>query len=224
VPFGLAVADLFAGAHLVQGILACLVRRGITGQGARVEVSLMESALDFQFEVITTHLNDGGNLPRRSAVNNAHAYLGAPYGIYETADGYLALAMGSVALLGQLLACPELLDYTDPQRYFTERDEIKAILAGHLRKQTTAHWLSILEPADIWCSDVLTWRQLLDHEAFRVLDFVQEVTRGDGVRLRTTRCPLRIDGEIYKSPRAAPRLGHHNEAILAEVHQAKVSK
>src|SRR5260370_39177169 len=85
VPFGLAVADLFTGAHLVQGILACLVRKGITGKGGRIEVSLMESILDFQFEVLSTHLNDGGKLPRRSAVNNAHAYLGAPYGIYETA-------------------------------------------------------------------------------------------------------------------------------------------
>ncbi len=45
IPLGLSVADLFAGAHLVQGILACLVRRGITGHGGRVEDSLMESIL-----------------------------------------------------------------------------------------------------------------------------------------------------------------------------------
>jgi CoA:oxalate CoA-transferase len=221
VPFGLAIADLFAGAHLVQGILACLVRRGVTGRGGKVEVSLMESVLDFQFEVITTHLNDGGQLPRRSAVNNAHAYLGAPYGIYKTADGFLALAMGSVTRLGDLLSCPELLEYTDTKRYFTERDEIKAILARHLETQSTAHWLAILEPADVWCADVLNWRQLLDHEAFRVLDFIQEVTRRDGVSLRTTRCPIRIDGEIYKAPKGAPSLGQDTAAILAELQAAK---
>jgi crotonobetainyl-CoA:carnitine CoA-transferase CaiB-like acyl-CoA transferase len=82
VPFGLAVADMFAGAHLVQGILAALVRRGVTGKGGRVEVSLLESTLDLQFEVLSTFLNDGGKQPVRSSVNNAHAYLGAPYGIY----------------------------------------------------------------------------------------------------------------------------------------------
>ena len=213
VPFGLAIADMFAGAHLVQGILACLVRRGITGLGGLVEVSLMESVLDFQFEVLTTHLNDGGLLPQRSEVNNAHAYLGAPYGIYKTSDGYLALAMGSVTRLGELLGCPELLAYTDSKRYFTERDSIKAILARHLETGTTAHWLSILEPADVWCADVFTWRQLMDHEAFRVLDFIQEAGRG----LRTTRCPIRIDGEIYKSPKGAPRIGEHTSAILAEL-------
>ena len=103
VPFGLAVADMMAGAHLVQGILALLIRRGITNRGGKVEVSLLESTLDLQFEVLTTYLNDGGQLPQRSAVNNAHAYLGAPYGIYATSDGYLALAMGSITRLGELL-------------------------------------------------------------------------------------------------------------------------
>lgn len=73
VPCGLALADIMTGAHLAQGILACLVRRGVTGEGGLVEVSLLESMLDFQFEVLTTHLNDGGQSPKRSAINNAHA-------------------------------------------------------------------------------------------------------------------------------------------------------
>jgi crotonobetainyl-CoA:carnitine CoA-transferase CaiB-like acyl-CoA transferase len=114
VPMGLSVADMFAAAHAVQGILACLVRRGVNGQGGHVEVSLLESILDFQFEVITTHLNDGGRVPQRSSVRNAHAYLGAPYGIYETSDGYIAIAMGSVPRLGELLGCPALCAYIEP--------------------------------------------------------------------------------------------------------------
>jgi CoA:oxalate CoA-transferase len=216
VPFGLAVADLFAGAHLVQGILACLIRRGITGVGGKVETSLLESILDFQFEVLTTHLNDGGQLPQRSAINNAHAYLGAPYGIYSTADGYLALAMGSVTRLGELLNCPALLAYSDPKLLFDRRDEIKGILVDHLKTQTTAHWLSILELADVWCSDVYTWPKLFQDEAFQVLDMIQEVSRRSGVSLRTTRCPIRIDGEILKSACGAPLLGEHTEQIVRE--------
>ena len=72
-PMGLAVCDLAASAHLVQGILACLVRRGVTGLGGKVEVSLLESILDLQFELTSTFLNDGGKLPERSTVNNGHA-------------------------------------------------------------------------------------------------------------------------------------------------------
>jgi CoA:oxalate CoA-transferase len=220
VPFGLAVADMMAGAHLVQGLLAALVRRGVTGIGGKVEVSLLESILDLQFEVLTSYLNDGGKPPQRSAVNNAHAYLGAPYGIYTTADGYLALAMGSILRLGELLDCPALATYTDPASLFDQRDEIKSILVHHLKHQTTQHWLSILEPADIWCADVLTWDSLFAHEAFRSLDMIQTVVRESdsqsGTTMRTTRCPIRIDGELLTSSLPAPRIGEHNQLITEE--------
>jgi crotonobetainyl-CoA:carnitine CoA-transferase CaiB-like acyl-CoA transferase len=217
VPFGLAVSDMMAGAHLVQGILACLVRRGIRGRGAHVEVSLLESTLDLQFEVLTTYLNDGGKLPHRSAINNAHAYLGAPYGIYKTADGYIALAMQPIIRLGELLGCTPLLRYTDPKALFDQRDEIKTILVEHLKLQPTAHWLGILEPADVWCADVFNWDRLFHHEAFQALDMVQNVGSGTSRSMRTTRCPIRIDGDQLTSPRGAPRIGEHNDAITTEL-------
>lgn len=216
-PFGLAVVDLYTGAHLVQGILACLVRRGVTGEGGLVQVSLLESILDFQFEVLTTHLNDGGKLPQRSRVNNAHAYLAAPYGIYETADGYIALAMGSITQLGDLLGCPSLLEYTDAKTWFTKRDEIKQILVDHLKTKPTQHWLDILEPEDIWCADVLGWDRLLAHEGFQVLDMVQDVYRSEDISLKTLRCPIRIDGEILKDAKGAPRIGEDTDTILEDL-------
>ena len=217
MPFGLATADMLAGAHLVQGVLACLVRRGLTGEGGLVEVSLLESVLDYQFEVLTTYLNDGGKLPQRSAFNSAHAYLGAPYGIYETADGYLALAMGSIPRLGQLLGCAgALAAYENPKLWFDKRDEIKRILAAHLKTQTTRHWLEILEPADVWCADVYTWPRLMQHEGFQVLDMIQKVSRSNGASLKTTRCPIRIDGEIYKSEKGSPQIGENTEDIKSE--------
>ena len=85
VPFGLAVGDMLAGSVLAQGMLAALVRRGVTGKGGHVETSLLEALVDFQFEVLTTHLNDGRRPPARSGFRSAHAYLAAPYGVYPTA-------------------------------------------------------------------------------------------------------------------------------------------
>ena len=215
VPFGLAVVDLFAGAHLVQGILAALVRRSLRGIGGKVEVSLLESILDAQFEVLTTYLNNGNQLPQRSPVNNAHAFLGAPYGIYATANGFLALAMGPVGRLGQLLDSAELLSCGDKD-IFEKREEIKQILGGILRRQTSEHWLAVLEPADVWCSEVLDWNQLFAHEGFKTLEMVQRVSRGDGVELETTRCPIRLDGNILNSGKGAPRLGADTEQIRKE--------
>jgi len=217
VPFGLSVADMAAGAHLVQGILACLVRRGVTGEGGLVEVSLLESALDLQFEVLTTHLNDGGKLPERSSVNNANAYLAAPYGIYRTSDGYIALAMGSVTELGKLLQCPGLGAFPEPKSWFSRRDEIKRILADHLLTRTSREWLTALEKAGYWCSDVLSWRELLATEAYAALDWEQEVVRSGAVALRTSRCPIRVDGEVLKSSKGSPRIGEDTKRIREEL-------
>jgi CoA:oxalate CoA-transferase len=216
-PFGLAVADMMAGAHLAQGILACLVRRGVTGRGGLVEASLLESVLDLQFEVLTTHLNDGGKPPARSAVNNAHAYLAAPYGIYRTADGWLALAMTPIPRLGELLGCPALLAYAEPASWFDRRDEIKAILADHLAARSTDDWLALLEPGDVWCADVLTWPRLLAHGGFQALGMTQRVARANGAALETTRCPIRIDGGLLTAARGAPRVGEDTAAIRREL-------
>jgi crotonobetainyl-CoA:carnitine CoA-transferase CaiB-like acyl-CoA transferase len=216
IAFGLAVADMFAAQHLVQGILACLVRRGKTGRGGRVEVSLLESVVDLQFEVITTHLNDGGQLPARGRANSAHAYLAAPYGIYQTADGYLAIAMNPVPRLGELLNLSQLCQFIDRDSWFEHRDQIRDALAQLLRTKSTRHWLKILEPADIWCAEVLSWRDLVRHEAFESLKVTQYIARDGGARLLTTRCPIRIDGEILASSTPAPRIGEHGALVCSE--------
>ncbi len=217
VPFGLAIADMLAGAAACQAVLAGLVRRGISGQGMHVETSLMEALVDFQFEVLTTYLNDGNRRPRRSDFRSAHAYLSAPYGIYPTADGFLAIAMTPIPKLADLLAMPELGAYRDdPKSWFDKRDDIKRLIAAKLETQTTDHWLAILEPADIWCAKVLDWPELMASPGFTALDMLQTVERADNVSIRTTRSPIRIDGHRPVSARAAPRIGEHTEAIRHE--------
>ncbi len=214
VPVGLSVADLMAGAQLCQGVLALLVRRGRTGRGGRVDVSLLESAIDMQFEQLTAFLNGEGRQPPRDAINNASVYLGAPYGIYKTVDGYLALAMAPIGRLAELTGCKPLAAYADPATWFVDRARIKALLAEHLAQRPTAHWLALLEPADIWCAPVLDWPQLVRHEGFAALELTQQIENPQHGLMRTTRCPLRVDGEVLTSSRGAPALGADNEEIL----------
>jgi crotonobetainyl-CoA:carnitine CoA-transferase CaiB-like acyl-CoA transferase len=217
VPMGASIVDIFAGAHLVQGILGCLVRKATTGEGGLVEVSMLESVMDFQFEPLTVYFQDGGEEPQRTASNNAHAYLGAPYGIYATRDGHLALAMGRIPQLGELLGCAALSAYPEPESWFKQRDEIKTILANHLRTKSTADWLAVLEPADIWCADVMDWNSLRNHEGYRLLGMEQTVRRGDGFEYTTTRCPIRFDGVRLHAEPGSPDIGEHNEMISREL-------
>jgi crotonobetainyl-CoA:carnitine CoA-transferase CaiB-like acyl-CoA transferase len=219
VPMGLAIVDILCGTHFVQGILAALIRRSKTQKGALVQVSLLESIIDFQFEVITTHLADGGLLPQRSKRSGAHAYLAAPYGVYSTQDGYIALAMGDLVKVGRLIGCTSIETYTDPSTWFTRRDEIQQILADRLLTKPTAHWLTALQAAGVWCSDVFDYARLLAHEAWHVLK-MDQIVRRTGVEIHTTRCPIRIDNEILFSPKAAPRVGEDNKSIQEELNHA----
>jgi CoA:oxalate CoA-transferase len=215
-PMGVAVADILAGTHIAQGILAALFQRFSTGEGSLVQVSMFESILDFQFEVLTCFYNDGNELPVRSHVNNGHAYIAAPYGIYKTANGYLALAMSDILVLADLLQCEGLKKFDDKKEWFTRRDEIKKELAHHLQSDTTENWLAVLQPADIWCAKVLDYDELVKEEGYKALKMEISVKTSNGLQITTTRCPIRVDGNLLLSEIGAPGLGEHNRQIERE--------
>lgn len=215
MPVGLSVADMLAGHNLAVGILAALVRRGVTGAGGSVSTSLLESLLDFQFEVLTTHLNDGGRTPTRAERYGAHSYLPAPYGVYPTADGHIAIAMTPVDRLMQLLEMPDAAQFAEKSIAFTRRQEILDSLAARLLQRSTQHWLDVLQPHDIWCADVHDWRRMLESEGFGNLDMLQNLRVGD-VSVKALRIPISIDGARLKSPRPAPHVGEHTRQILDE--------
>ena len=83
-------------------------------------------------------------------------------------------------------------------------------------KNKTQHWLDILQPADIWCAEVLEWDKMMKNDGFKVLDMIQRIKRFDGLDIETLRCPIRFNNEIYKSERAAPVIGQHTKQISEE--------
>lgn len=220
VPVGIALADIITSIHLAHGVTAALLKKERTGQGSRVDTSLLESMLDLQFELISAHLNDPSVLVRRGAPHTAHAFLQAPYGTYPTEDGYIALAMGSVPELGGLIGLDALREFTDPETWWSEQARITQLLAAHLAKKPTDHWLSVLDAADFWCAPVLSLPELVNHEGFTAIDMAQEFSRegadGADITLKTTRAPVRFDGAPLGSTRGAPRVGEHTTMIDAE--------
>jgi crotonobetainyl-CoA:carnitine CoA-transferase CaiB-like acyl-CoA transferase len=176
------------------------------------ETSLLESLLDLQFELLTTRLNDPTVAVRRKGVRSAHAFLPAPYGMYPTSDGYLAIAMNPVPKVGRLLDLPELAAMTDPADWWERQEEAETLLAERLRTRTRDEWLAVLDAEDVWCAPVLTLEELVAHDGFRAIAMTQEVVR-DGLRLTTTRSPIRIDGRRLTNPRPGPLLGEHDDSV-----------
>jgi crotonobetainyl-CoA:carnitine CoA-transferase CaiB-like acyl-CoA transferase len=210
VAVGLPIGDVLAGAALAHGVLAALFRRERHGVGGLVETSLMEVLADLQFELLTTWLNDGGRMPQRSAQNPAHAYLAAPYGVYATQDGHVAIAMGKLDLLARITGLEPVTATLDP---FAERDRIKAGIATALATRPTAEWMEAFITADIWAAPVMDWRDLMASGVMETLEMLQEVRRG-GVELRTTRLPIKFDGHRPAAARAAPDLGDANDLLI----------
>lgn len=217
IPFGIAIADIICGTHLSHGILAALIRRQKKGVGAFIEVSLLESLLDFQFELLTTYFSSR-QVPQRSKHSNGHTLLSAPYGIYSTAMGFIAIAMVPLPTLSVALECSELSQF-NPQDAFRKRDEIKEVLNKHLSTQPADHWVKKLQQHDIWSTEVFDWLQMKEHDAYKVLEMEQKVGSSQKEFI-TTRCPIRINGEKLVSSKPAPTLGGQNEQVLNELYNA----
>ncbi len=209
VAVGLPIADVLAGAALAHGVLALLFRRERHGIGGHTETSLIEVLADLQFEVLTTWFNDGNRTPKRSSQNPAHAYLSAPYGIYPTSDGHMAIAMGKLDLLAGITGVTPDIAELDA---FAERDRIKKALADRLATDTTAIWQSKFEAADIWAAPVMDWQEINTSGILQTLDMTQKIHR-NGLSMTTTRLPLKIDGVRPSSDLAAPELGASNELL-----------
>ncbi len=212
MPFGLSIADYLAGSQLVQGILASLIRRQKTNKGVLIEISLFESMLDFQFELLTTYYNSGREL-KRSNISNGNPLLGAPYGIYQTKDGYIAIAMMDIQVLANVIECNALETYTQ-EHSFLNRDEIKTLLTNHLLQQTAAYWIEKLHHHKLWAMQVNNWHEMMTNDAYKVLQMEQPIEINNR-EVITTRCPIRINGNKLFSSKAAPKLGEHTAAITA---------
>ena len=201
-------------APIVQGVLAALVRRGRTGKGAHIETSLLEALVDFQFEVLTTYLNDGGRQPARSKFRNAHAYLAAPYGVYPTSDGWLALAMTPLDKLasprnaGARGAAAERRFRTARRDQARDRRPRGAPTDRRLARSTAAGRHLVRRGARLAGAVCERGLPAAGHAADR---------RAPGGRpVRTTRSPIRVDGRREHCRSAAPRIGEHTAPLRAE--------
>lgn len=217
VPFGIPLADISAGANLTQGILGALYRRATSGEGALVETSLLESLIDLQFELLTNYSNNGGVLPKRLPQGSAHGYLAAPYGVYKTADGHLALAMTRLPVLAAVLKLPSLLEFSEFDKpEFTARDALQSIVQDRLLDQSAVAWEEQLTKQGIWCARILEWPELIDSEIFQNLDILSNIPVGSLTDFKALRTPIRLDGSRAEAQTTAPQLNADHTSICVE--------
>ncbi len=217
VPVGIPLADILAGATLAHGLLAGLYAKATRNIGTHIETSLLECLVDAQFEFLTTYLNSGEQHPERAAHGSAHVYLGAPYGLYETAQGQLALAMTPMERLADKLDLPELRRFSDANGSgFSNREEIRNLISQKLITRDARSWEAELSEAGIWCARVLRWSELINSKTFQMLDIISSVSATLDMPVKLLRPPLRLDGNRSDVTGLGPRLNEHWSRVKSD--------
>ena len=215
VALGSAVVDASTALMLALHIMIALYHRKLTGQGQKVEVSLFNTAIALQCQELSAYTNLGLRW-ERSESGIAQAWLAAPYGIYPVRDGYIAIAMASLAQLGEVLGIPELKDYDDPEAAFLHRDHVKQLVEQTTVQFDRATLLDKLLAADIWSGPVQDFSELVEDPQLEHNEMLIEVDQHDAGTLTLVGYP----GKLSKTPGSLryppPRVGEHTDEILQE--------
>ena len=216
---GVALVDVVTGQNAVVGILAALRSRDQTGRGQRVEVNLLSSLLAGLVNQASSTLATGES-PQR--MGNAHPSI-APYETLQTADGPLALAVGTdkqFAALARVLGVPELADdsrFRGNSNRVAHRVALKALLEEQLRKKPAVEWSGLLSEAGVPAGKVNSIVEAIQLAADLGLEPVVEIA--DGSSRRTSRQvanPIQLSETPATYRRLPPLLGEHSGASFPE--------
>jgi len=214
---GVALLDVVCGLYAANAIQAALVRRGETGRGGRVSVSLFDASVAAMVNQAANHLL-GGLVP--GPLGNQHPNI-VPYQLFEAADRPFILAAGNDRLFErtcEVLGRPELAvdeRFDTNEARVRNREVLIPILAEAFATRTAAGWLTELEAAAVPCAPVRAMDEVFAApEGAAAVQEVEDPVRG---LLRLVASPIRVDGSRAPARRPPPRLGEHTDEVLAEL-------
>ncbi len=217
MPVGMSITDLLGGMNGAIAVLAALRHRERTGEGQRVEVNLLSSAVAAQSEQAVHFLNTDVGEPDRGTVMHAHPYIPAPSGFYATKDGYLALSSGRQ--IPELCRILEVPDFSADPRFATpgarneHREEFERLLEDALQHRTTAEWMELMEPEGLFAAPVKSFADAFSDEQVSQQRMVVTIDSPVG-ELKLPAPPYRLSRTPAAVRTAPPRHGEHTDEVL----------
>jgi len=215
---GASLVDVLAGMTAFQGILLALLRRQSTGEGARVEASLLESLLPTLTYQASAWLL-AGRVPSR--LGNRHPSL-APYETFEASDGHVVIGVGSETLWRSFYEVIGRRDLAADPRFDTNArrvsnyEALRSALSPVLRARTVEDWLAALGAAGIPCGRVRSVAEALANPQVAARGLLLDVDHPRAGRGRYVGSPIGLDGAGRGSRRPPPLLGQHTDEVLGE--------
>ena len=214
---GAAVCDQHGGALLAMGLLGAYVRKLKTGQGALVEGSLYNAAIDLQGEAIVNYLSGGKT--RDSFDRDPHLatwFHQAPYGIYETRDGrHVAISLNAPAAFAEALGDDGLRAFvgTDP---YVDRDRYARLTAAAVKRYDFSRFAEMMDAAKMWWAPVLDYSELAEDAQAKHCQVFSEVEVKGGTATLVNH-PIRYDGQVPGLRHLALEIGHDTREVLRDL-------
>jgi crotonobetainyl-CoA:carnitine CoA-transferase CaiB-like acyl-CoA transferase len=216
---GVGALDLGAALWATIGIQAALAQRAVTGHGARVDTSLLETAGWWLSYHLGGYLASGVD-PTRQGTTTGFI---APYETFPTADGDLFVAAPNDNLFrafARALELPELLDdprFVDNPTRVRNRVALRDRIVIRLATRSAEAWEALLQAASVPCTRVRTVADLADDDQLRAIELLRALPTPDAPDLRVVDLPVRVAGERATRWQPPPRLGQHTDEVLTEL-------
>ncbi len=213
---GVAIVDITTGMYAATAILAALRERERSGQGQQIDMSLLECQVAWLANVASNYLVSGDQPGR---YGNDHPNI-VPYGVFETADGHIALGVGNdrqFRAFCQAAGCQHLPDdprfATNPERV-RNRDLLIPQLQEVFRKRTSQVWIALIYEIDIPGGPINTLDQVFAHPQLTAREILTEVPHPTAGAVKLVRSPMNLKRTPPQIRYAPPLLGEHTDQIL----------
>lgn len=215
VPAGVSLVDQHGGTLLALGILGAYIRRLRTGQGCRVDTSLLASGMDLQSESLALYF--AGRHDRRVMERDGHLacwHIEAPYGIYQSKDSFLALSLNDPEKLAEALDSEELRSLKGVNCY-EQRDLYASTVAKIVAARTFAELSEAFDKAGVWYGRVQDYDDLRNNPQVRHNRALIDVSvNGESTTLVAH--PITYDGEVGRDFGFARMPGQNTVDVLEE--------
>jgi crotonobetainyl-CoA:carnitine CoA-transferase CaiB-like acyl-CoA transferase len=218
VLIGAPLIDTIGGLLASQCILAALLHRAKTGEGQRVDVSLLEGALLGQAARLPLFWASGQDPGRHGS---AHAQL-APFQAFQASDGWIYVAVWVERMWKPFCHVMGLDALAGDPRFATResrrqhREALVASLEPLFRTRTVAQWMAALEAADVLCAPVNAYADLDADPQIRATGMFREQAHPQAGRVRTLGSWARFEKTPLTLRLPAPALGEHSDEVLCE--------
>jgi len=216
VRMGLPMGDLAGGMFAAYAVAGALFRRSRSGQGAHIDLSLLDCQVSL-LSYLAQYFWADGRVP--TPMGSAHTSV-VPYQALATRDGQLIVAIFAEKFWASFCAAVERPEWaTDPrfatnQKRVANRDALVPLVEALFTERTTSDWLARLQAAGVPATPIQTVDRVLSDPQVRHRRMVVEVEHERLGPLPTLGTPIKVDGVMGLDVAAAPRLGQHTDEIL----------